>query len=106
MCSHWPQTLMWVTIASVAVYLAYNSAGMYVTEELGAVRLPGNLSACMRSPFSPLQLAAAAAHESGHSQLATALRNYHNLEVERQRIVAVRAPHIMASKTRTDEISV
>lgn len=29
--------LMWVTIASVFVYLLYNSAGMYVTEELGAV---------------------------------------------------------------------
>ncbi len=28
---------MWVTIASVVVYLAYNTAGMYVTEELGAV---------------------------------------------------------------------
>lgn len=33
----WLQTLMWVTIASVAIYLAYNTAGMYVTEELGAV---------------------------------------------------------------------
>jgi hypothetical protein len=31
------QTLMWVTLASVVVYLAYNTAGMYVTEELGAV---------------------------------------------------------------------
>mmetsp|Transcript_1788 Transcript_1788/g.5204 ORF Transcript_1788/g.5204 Transcript_1788/m.5204 type:complete len:487 (-) Transcript_1788:640-2100(-) len=29
--------LLWVTLASVAVYLLYNSAGMYVTEELGAV---------------------------------------------------------------------
>ena len=28
---------MWVTLASVVVYLAYNTAGMYVTEELGAV---------------------------------------------------------------------
>jgi drug/metabolite transporter (DMT)-like permease len=30
-------TLAWVTLASVVVYLAYNTAGMYVTEELGAV---------------------------------------------------------------------
>lgn len=28
---------MWVTVASVVIYLAYNTAGMYVTEELGAV---------------------------------------------------------------------
>jgi drug/metabolite transporter (DMT)-like permease len=36
MITHDP-TLMWVTLASVVVYLAYNTAGMYVTEELGAV---------------------------------------------------------------------
>ena len=52
---------MWVTIASVVVYLAYNSAGMYVTEELGAVRLLKRTPIYNRLPRPPPQSDAVAA---------------------------------------------